>query len=130
MKLKTFVRWARSEGLSDEVLCVAAREIEAGLVNARLGGFLIKKRIAKGGRGKSGGLRTIIAHRQGKRLIFLFGFAKRQRGDIEDDEKKALHKLADVYMAKSDKELDDLVKQKILFEVRCDGEAEEEQDSH
>jgi hypothetical protein len=96
------------------------------LVDARLGGFLLKKRVAKSGRGKSGGLRTIIAYRQGARLIFLFGFAKRDRANLEDDEKKALHKLADIYMAQAEKQLDELVKKKVLIEVEYNGEGTEE----
>jgi len=37
-----FHSWAKSEGLTDEKLCEAAAEIERGLIDARLGGFLIK----------------------------------------------------------------------------------------
>lgn len=122
MKTRPFARWAGGERLSDNALCAAVREIENGLIDARLGGFLLKKRVAKPGRGKRGGLRTIIAHRQGTRLIFLFGFAKRDRANLDDDEKMALHKLADIYMAQTDKQLSELVKKKILVEVDCNGE--------
>jgi len=44
LKNKQFARWARSERLTDKKLCAAVHEIESGLVDARLGGFLIKKR--------------------------------------------------------------------------------------
>ena len=53
--------------------------IESGLVDARLGGFLVKKRIAGFGRGKSGGYRTIIAHRQGDRVVFVHGFPRMRK---------------------------------------------------
>jgi hypothetical protein len=63
LKNRQFARWAKGEQLTDQTLC-AIREIERGLVDAKLGGFLLKKRISKGHKGKSGGLRTIIAYRQ------------------------------------------------------------------
>jgi len=65
-----FAKAARKLGLSDAALVMAVREIEAGLVEARLGGFLLKKRIGIDGRGKSGGLRTILAHRQAESRCF------------------------------------------------------------
>jgi hypothetical protein len=50
-KTKTFTKNAASEGLTDEALKKAIAEIEQGLVNAVLGGNLIKKRVAVGSRG-------------------------------------------------------------------------------
>src|SRR3546814_18686209 len=85
LKNRPFARWAKSEKLTDKALCAAVREIESGLIDARLGGFLLKKRVAKAHKGKSGGLRTIVAHRQGSRLLFLFGFAKRDREDTQKE---------------------------------------------
>jgi hypothetical protein len=113
--------WAKGEQLTDKALRAAVHEIENGLIDARLGGFLLKKWIAKDHKGKSGGLRTIIAYRQGSRLVFIFRFAKRDQASLEDDEKKALHKLGDVYMAKSETQADELVKKQVLLEVHCDG---------
>ncbi|PKQ06582.1 MAG: hypothetical protein CVT72_06145 [Alphaproteobacteria bacterium HGW-Alphaproteobacteria-11] len=121
LKNKQFARWARSERLTDKKLCAAVHEIESGLVDARLGGFLIKKRVGKDQTGKSGGLRTIIAHRQGDRLVFLFGFAKSDRENIGAEEKSALHKLGDTYMAKTNSQITKLVKDGVLLEVPCDG---------
>lgn len=85
---RTFIRWAKTEGIADADLCRAAHEIEAGLIDARLGGFLLKKRIARRDGGKSGGLRTIVAYRQGDRMFFIFGFAKNERDNIDGDEKR------------------------------------------
>jgi len=52
---RTFRRWAEKEGLTNLDLCYALAEIEAGLIDADLGGGVIKKRIALAGRGKSAG---------------------------------------------------------------------------
>lgn len=112
-----FHRWAKSEGLSDESLRKAAREIEAGLIDARLGGFLIKKRVAPLGRGKSGGYRTIVAHRQGDRLVFLHGFAKNEKDNITKNEKEALRKLGDEYMGFPAAQLTKMAREGVIVEI-------------
>jgi len=127
LKSRPFGRFARNEGLTDAALCEAAREIEAGLVDARLGGFLVKKRVAKGGGGKRGGFRTILAHRQGRRLVFIFGFSKGDRDNIDERERTALLKLGDEYMRFSETALAQAVAAGELIEVRCDGHEEGDQ---
>jgi hypothetical protein len=51
----------RKAGLSDEVLRKAVDEMVNGLVDADLGGHVVKKRVALSGQGKRGGARTIVA---------------------------------------------------------------------
>lgn len=87
-----FDDWADEYNVTDVMLRAAAKEIEAGLIDARLGGFLIKKQVAAPRRGKRGSYRTIVAHRQGDRLIFVHGFAKNETDNITKKEKEALRK--------------------------------------
>jgi hypothetical protein len=117
---RSFARTARKLGLTDRALSMAVREIESGLVDARLGGFLLKKRIGIDGRGKSGGLRTILAHRQADRLVFLYVFGKNERDNITEREQQALSELGDEYMRLTVDRLNSLVSQGILLEVACD----------
>lgn len=119
-KAYDFHHWAKSEGLTDAKLWEAALEIEKGLINARLGGFLVKKRIAAQGRGKRGGYRVIVAHRQGDRLVFLYGFDKNDKDNISQREKTALHRLGDYYMTFSDAALSSTVRDGGIIEVRYD----------
>jgi hypothetical protein len=114
-----FHDWARDEGVSDAVLCTAAAEIENGLVDARLGGFLIKKRVAAPGRGKRGGYRTIAAHRQDNRLFFLHGFAKNEKDNITKNEKKALQMLGEQYMNFVDTVLAQQITENLIVEIVC-----------
>ena len=44
LKRKDFAWWQAGEKLPDAVLCKAVHEMEAGLIDADLGGFLYKKR--------------------------------------------------------------------------------------
>jgi hypothetical protein len=69
-------RFARREGIANSILREAIERAEKGLIDADLGGGLIKQRVARAGKGRSGGYRTIVAYRRGHRAIFVFGFAK------------------------------------------------------
>ncbi len=115
-----FARTARKLGLTDRALSIAVREIESGLVDARLGGFLLKKRIGIDGRGKSGGLRSIVAHRQADRVVFLYVFGKNERDNITEQEKLALSELGDEYMRLTVDRLNGLISVGTLLEVVCD----------
>ena len=59
-KNKPFARFARKARITDAVLCAAIADASRGLVDADLGGGVVKQRIARQGGGKSGGFRTII----------------------------------------------------------------------
>jgi hypothetical protein len=93
-----FDDWAIDEGVADDALRVSAAEIDSGLIDARLGGFLLKKRVAAPGRGKSRSWRVIVAWREDDRLFFLHGFAKKDKDNITKKEKAALTLLAEQYM--------------------------------
>ena len=58
-----FRKFARKERISDKALCEAVARVQAGLVDADLGGGLLKQRVARDGQGKSGGYRTLVAFR-------------------------------------------------------------------
>ncbi|MCO5730945.1 type II toxin-antitoxin system RelE/ParE family toxin [Rhizobium sp. SSA_523] len=114
-----FHNWAVAYDVTDATLCVAAREIENGLIDARLGGFLLKKRVAAPGRGKSGSYRTLVGHRQADRLIFVHGFAKNEADNISKSEKLALRKLCDIYMLADNKTLAEMIGKNAILEIDC-----------
>lgn len=93
---KQFSRWADAEAISDETLIETAEEAFDGNVDADLGGYLFKKRLAREGGGKSGGYRTIICFKRSDsdRIFFLHGFPKSSKGNITAKEEKALKLLA------------------------------------
>ena len=82
-KTKWFVRFARRERIKDHALLDAIARAEKGLIDADLGSGLLKQRVARAGEGRSGGYRTIIAYRAGGLAVFLYGFAKNERDNIE-----------------------------------------------
>lgn len=81
-------------GLADADLRQSVTEMEAGLIDADLGGQVVKKRVALPGRGKRGGARTIVATNRGDRWYFIFGFGKNERASIDKHELRALQELA------------------------------------
>lgn len=120
-KNKAFSKWATKEGLDDEVLLAAIDEVGRGLIDADLGGHVVKKRVALAGRGKSGGVRTLLAYKVGNKAFFVYGFAKNARANISADELKALKHLAKELLSYSDKTLSEAVKHGALIEVENDG---------
>ena len=98
-KIKAFAKWASGEGLSDDALASAVVEMEKGLIDAKLGGQVVKKRVALPGRGKRGSTRMLVAFRQGNKAFFVYGFAKKERTNISDKELRALKMLAKELMS-------------------------------
>lgn len=92
-KTRWFARFARNEGIADRSLREAIARAERGLIDADLGGGLIKQRVARRGQGRSGGYRTILAYSAGSRAFFLLGFAKSDLDNIDEKEISALKKL-------------------------------------
>ena len=114
---KVFRRWARKQKLDEEELLGAVREIEEGLIDAFLGGNLLKKRIARKGQGKSGGYRTILAYRQEERTFFLYGFAKSEKENISKNDLRLLEEVGEELLGYSDDELGFAVDSGALVEL-------------
>lgn len=115
-----FQKFARQEKINDAALCDAVARAESGLIDADLGGGVLKQRVARPGAGKSGGYRTLIFFRAGTRAVFAFGFAKNDRANINDEEEAAFKKAAKLVLAFSDEQIDAEVESGRMTEVICD----------
>ncbi len=120
-KTKPFARFARKARLNDAALCEAVDSALRGLIDADLGGGVLKQRIARPGGGKSGGFRTIILFRVGAAAFFVHGFAKNEQDDIREDELAAFKMLAAVMLSYDDVTLDDAIGNGTLMEVIYNG---------
>jgi hypothetical protein len=116
-----FARWADKEGVSDVALLAAMSEISRGLIDANLGGHVFKKRVGISGRGKSGGVRTLLALRVGDRAFFVFGFAKNERSNVSDRELETLKRLASQLLGYDARQLREALSTGKLYEVESDG---------
>ena len=77
-----FARFAKKETISDAVLVEAIKRVERGLVDADLGGGVLKLRIARLGQGRSARYRTLVACIVNVRAFFLYGYAKNELKNI------------------------------------------------
>ena len=123
-KTRWFDRWARKQDLDDLSLCTAVDEMIVGLYDADLGSGLFKKRIARSGQGKRSGFRTLIATNKGDRWIFVFGFPKNERSNIDKEEEAALKNLATELLSLTPENLEKEVLENKLIEVNCNAEEE------
>lgn len=111
------MRYARKERLEDHNLCEAIERAERGIVDADLGDGIIKQRVARTGQGRSGGYRLLIAYRSGNRAVFLYGFAKSERDNIEVDDLETLREIGEAWLDAEEKQLEHAINQGLLKEV-------------
>ena len=117
LKTRYFARWMRKTGLTDPMLCAAVIEMANGLIDADLGGGVVKKRVALPGHGKRGSTRTLVATNKGNRWFFVFGFEKNDRANISDDELEGLKELAAELLNRTPHQLDAAVEDGALQEI-------------
>lgn len=121
-KNRWFAKFANREGISDATLVAAIDQASRGLIDADLGGGLIKQRVAREGGGKSGGYRTLVFFRQEERAIFAFGFAKSDKANLSAAELKVYKKAAKIVLALTQAQIDTEVREERLFEVNDDAQ--------
>lgn len=117
---KWFARFTRREGISDADLCTAVNRAEQGLIDADLGGGVIKQRVARPGEGKSGGYRSILAFRIKERAMFVYGFAKNAKDNITRAELEGLRALARELLSYDAPKMTVAIKAGELKKVKCD----------
>lgn len=117
-----FNRFAKKEGITDGELHEAVNQLEEGQADADLGGDVYKVRIARSGKGKSGGYRVIVFFKSEERTFYEYGFAKADRGNIDQKELRFYKKIAKTKLAMSEKELTDAVNAGELIEIRGSNE--------
>ena len=100
-----FEKYARKERISDQALRDAVEQAEAGLIDADLGGGLIKQRVARTGAGKSGGYRVMVFFRLRTRAVFVYGFAKKDRANLSRDEVAVFQAAAKVVLGVSEAQM-------------------------
>ena len=93
-KTKVFSKFAKKERISDTALLEAVERAEKGLIDADLGGYIIKQRIGRQGQGRSSGYRVLIAVRLKKRYVFITGFAKNEKDNLSDDQLETAKDIA------------------------------------
>ena len=104
-KTKWFERFSRKNSIDDSVLIEAVDRAKNGLIDADLGGGVIKQRIARKGQGKSRGYRSIIIISYGEMAFFVFGFPKNERDNLRQDEEEEYREMARYLLSMPEKDL-------------------------
>jgi hypothetical protein len=116
-KTKTFAKFTRQHGIGDDRLVDAVERAMRGLIDADLGGQIVKQRVARPGQGKRGGFRMILGIRS-DRAIFLFAFAKNERENIDKAELMTLREIVASFLNTDDKTIAQALKDGTLIEVQ------------
>ena len=120
-KTKVFARFADREGTDNTALRDAVRRAGQGLIDADLGGGVIKQRIARKGQGRAGGFRSIVLFRRGELAFFVYGFAKSDRQNLRGGELEAFRLLADEMLELDEAGLQAALANGTIIEVNNDG---------
>ena len=112
---KWFKKWAKKANLSNHNLLESIDNLEKGLSVADLGGSLFKIRLKRAGKGKSSGFRTIVVYKKEEKAVFLYGFDKNEKSNINKTELQYFKKLGSDFLALEAKQVIDSIEKQILF---------------
>lgn len=124
-KTKTLAKFTRQHGISDTALVEAVERAKQGLIDADLGGKIIKQRVARPGQGKRGGFRMLIGF-GADRAVYLFAFAKNERENINSGELLSLREIAASFLDASKEKIDRALSDGTLVEVHDGNKGKEE----
>ncbi len=118
LKTKWFNKWAKKNSLSDKILLKTIDDVtkDSGVVN--LGSGLLKIRTSKVGQGKSGGFRTILVYREERIAIFIYGFSKTDKDNLDNDELRYFKKLAKDLLNIDNNKINELEKQGSIIKIK------------
>lgn len=103
--------------LSSHELLEAVNDLENNLSTSNLGGGLYKIRVSSVNRGKSSAFRTIVVYKREDRVIFIYGFAKKVKFNLENSELQYLKKLGRDLLLMNADQLQQAVEIQILFDM-------------
>jgi hypothetical protein len=117
LSTKWFKKWSKKVKLTNDDLLGAISDLEDGLSTTDLGSHLFKVRVKREHSGKSSGFRTIIVYQENEKAIFLYGFGKNEKENIDKSELQYFKKLGDDLLALNSEQLEESIGQKILFDL-------------
>jgi hypothetical protein len=117
LSTKWFKKWSKKVKLTNDALLEAIDDLEDGASTTDLGSHLYKVRVSREHSGKSSGFRTIIIYQENEKAIFLYGFGKNEKQNISKAELQYFKKLGNDLLALNAEQLEEVIGQKILFDL-------------
>ena len=117
LSTKWFKKWSKKVNLTNQDLLEALKNLEDGLSITDIGSHLFKVRVKREHSGKSSGFRTIIVYQENDKAIFLYGFGKNEKQNIDKTELQYFKKLGNDLLALNLKQLKEFIEQEILFDL-------------
>ncbi len=118
LSTKWFRRWSKKAKLRNNDLLEAINNLESGLSTANLGNHLFKIRVKRTGGGKRSGFRTIVVYQENDKAIFLYGFGKNEKDNIDKHELRYFKKLGADLLALDENQIRQFIAQKTLFDIK------------
>jgi len=116
-KYKWFHKFAKKEGIKDSELKEIVKQLENGQFYADLGGNVYKMELARKGKGKHGGFRTIVVFKSEFRTFFIYGFPKSKLDNINEKELKVIKGKVKDNLEYTNEQINNLIKNKNLIEI-------------
>ena len=117
LKTKWFHKWSEKNSISNKNLLKAIENISKNYGIVSLGGGLYKVRVARSGQGKRGSFRTIIVYKESDRAIFVYGFSKSEKDNLDREELKYFRKLAKDLLITKKSEYLEMIKSGDFFNI-------------
>ncbi|MBK3662515.1 type II toxin-antitoxin system RelE/ParE family toxin [Bradyrhizobium diazoefficiens] len=124
-KTRTLAKFTRQHGIDDAALVEAVDRAKRGLIDADLGGKVIKQRVARPGQGKRSGFRMLIGFGS-DRAVYLFAFAKNERENISNGELFTLREIAASFLGANKEKIDQAINDGTLIDVHDGNESKKE----
>lgn len=116
-KTKAFDKFAQKHHIPDEDFLEAVMRAEQGAIDADLGSNIIKQRIARAGKGRSGGFRAFIFYRINENSYFVAAISKNVRDNISTQELAALKALAKEYAKLAPQQIERQIENGLFIEI-------------
>lgn len=117
-KVKVFARFQRRERIADKTLAKAVKSAEQGGASMPISAAGSSSSVWPDRAGaRAAGYRTVIAYRHGDLAVYLLGFAKNERANIDDDELEDLRGQAQVFFKLTEDQIEAAIAENELTEV-------------
>ncbi|MEM7538240.1 MAG: type II toxin-antitoxin system RelE/ParE family toxin [Chloroflexota bacterium] len=122
LKNESFVAFMKKNKITDSAMRKAASQIEQtasarGRPRDGLGGHIFVQNVARPKQGASRGYRACYTFKIRELIIFMYGYARRDRNRISDRELEALQALARIYLGFDEAELQHAIQSEELIEI-------------